>query len=59
MIVLFGATGDLARRKLWPGMPHLFEAGLMPEEVRIIGAGREAPDHDLVGDWPEGAGTSS
>jgi glucose-6-phosphate 1-dehydrogenase len=53
VIVLFGATGDLARRKLWPGMLHLFEAGLMPEEVRIIGAGREAPDHDLVRDWPK------
>lgn len=53
MIVLFGATGDLARRKLWPGMLHLFEAGLMPDEVRIIGAGREAPDHDLVRDWPK------
>jgi glucose-6-phosphate 1-dehydrogenase len=52
VIVLFGATGDLARRKLWPGMRHLFEAGLMPDEVRIIGAGREAPDHDLVSDWP-------
>jgi glucose-6-phosphate 1-dehydrogenase len=53
VIVLFGATGDLARRKLWPGMRHLFDAGLMPEEVRIIGAGREAPDHDLVSDWPK------
>jgi glucose-6-phosphate 1-dehydrogenase len=53
VIVLFGATGDLARRKLWPGMLHLFEAGLMPEEVRIVGAGREAPDHDLVSDWPK------
>jgi glucose-6-phosphate 1-dehydrogenase len=53
VIVLFGATGDLAKRKLWPGMRHLFEAGLMPDEVRIIGAGREAPDHDLVADWPK------
>ena len=40
MIVLFGATGDLARRKLLPGMFHLSEAGLMPERFRIIGATR-------------------
>ncbi len=31
VIVLFGATGDLARRKLLPGIFHLFEVGLMPE----------------------------
>ena len=27
VIVLFGATGDLARRKLLPGMFHLAEVG--------------------------------
>ncbi|HWU21465.1 MAG TPA: glucose-6-phosphate dehydrogenase [Nocardioides sp.] len=35
-IVLFGATGDLARRKLLPGLIHLYETGLMPE-LRIVG----------------------
>jgi glucose-6-phosphate 1-dehydrogenase len=40
VIVLFGATGDLARRKLLPGLFHLAEAGLMPERFRIIGAAR-------------------
>jgi len=35
-IVLFGATGDLARRKLLPGLLHLFETGLIPQ-MRIIG----------------------
>ena len=34
VIVLFGATGDLARRKLLPGLLHLSEAGLMPELPR-------------------------
>ena len=37
VIVLFGATGDLARRKLLPGLFHLHAAGLLPEEYRIIG----------------------
>ena len=37
VIVLFGATGDLARRKLLPGLLHLSQAGLMPREFRIVG----------------------
>jgi glucose-6-phosphate 1-dehydrogenase len=38
VIVLFGATGDLARRKLLPGFFHLHAAGLLPHEYRIIGS---------------------
>ncbi|HUY46346.1 MAG TPA: glucose-6-phosphate dehydrogenase [Streptosporangiaceae bacterium] len=37
VIVLFGATGDLARRKLLPGLFHLARAGLMPAGYRVIG----------------------
>jgi glucose-6-phosphate 1-dehydrogenase len=37
VIVLFGATGDLAKRKLLPGMFHLAVAGLLPHKYRIIG----------------------
>jgi len=40
VIVLFGGRGDLARRKLLPGLFHLTEAGLMPEDFRIIGTSR-------------------
>ena len=38
VIVLFGATGDLAKRKLLPGLFHLHAAGLLPREYRVIGA---------------------
>ncbi len=38
VIVLFGATGDLAKRKLLPGLFHLFVAGLLPKGFRIIGS---------------------
>ena len=38
VIVLFGATGDLAKRKLLPGLYHLFVAGLLPDKFRIIGS---------------------
>jgi glucose-6-phosphate 1-dehydrogenase len=38
VIVLFGATGDLAKRKLLPGLFHLAAAGLLPHKYRIIGS---------------------
>ena len=40
VIVLFGARGDLARRKLLPGLFHLEEAGLMPTDYRVVGTSR-------------------
>ncbi len=46
VIVLFGATGDLAKRKLLPGMFHLARVGLMPERFRIIGAARKEIDDE-------------
>jgi len=36
VVVLFGATGDLARRKLLPGLYHLATAGFIPQ-CRVIG----------------------
>ncbi|QFT92388.1 Glucose-6-phosphate 1-dehydrogenase [Roseovarius sp. THAF9] len=39
-LVIFGATGDLARRKIIPGLFHRFVVGQMPPEARIIGAAR-------------------
>ena len=40
VIVLFGATGDLARRKLLPGLLRLTQAGLLPD-ARIVGTSLE------------------
>ncbi|NTT87383.1 glucose-6-phosphate dehydrogenase [Tabrizicola fusiformis] len=39
-LVIFGATGDLARRKILPGLYRRFLAGQMTPESRIIGAAR-------------------
>jgi glucose-6-phosphate 1-dehydrogenase len=36
IIVLFGSTGDLAKRKIIPGLFHLASAGLLPKKYRII-----------------------
>ncbi|OPF77296.1 glucose-6-phosphate dehydrogenase [Streptomyces antioxidans] len=48
VIVLFGATGDLAKRKLLPGLFHLAAAGLLPDGYRIVGStpARSAMSHD-------------
>jgi glucose-6-phosphate 1-dehydrogenase len=46
VIVLFGATGDLARRKLLPGLLHLSEAGLMPPDFRVVGTSLDELDDD-------------
>ena len=46
VMVLFGATGDLAARKLFPGLYHLAAAGRMPEEYVVIGSGRHSPGTD-------------
>jgi glucose-6-phosphate 1-dehydrogenase len=45
VVVLFGATGDLARRKLLPGLFHLSSAGFIPG-CRIIGVSLDELDLD-------------
>ena len=45
VVVLFGATGDLAKRKLLPGMFHLSSAGFIPG-CRIIGVSLDELDAD-------------
>ncbi len=39
-IVIFGASGDLARRKLIPALHRLFAGGLLPKDFAILGTGR-------------------
>ncbi len=46
VIVLFGALGDLSRRKLLPGLFHLEQTGLMPDEYRILGTSRRGGSAD-------------
>ena len=45
VVVLFGATGDLAKRKLLPGLFHLASAGFIPG-CRIIGVSLDDLDAD-------------
>ncbi|MCC7321917.1 MAG: glucose-6-phosphate dehydrogenase [Rubellimicrobium sp.] len=43
-LVIFGGTGDLARRKILPGLFRRFRAGQMPAGARVIGCARTAMD---------------
>ena len=43
-LVIFGGTGDLARRKILPGLYRRYLAGQIPEDARIIGAARGEMD---------------
>ena len=45
VLVLFGGTGDLSRRKLLPGLYHLTSAGFIPG-CRIIGVSLDDIDVD-------------
>ncbi|MBT2581205.1 glucose-6-phosphate dehydrogenase [Planococcus sp. ISL-109] len=46
--VLFGATGDLAQRKLFPALYNLYLDGKLPDTLSIIGLGR---DHCADGEF--------
>jgi glucose-6-phosphate 1-dehydrogenase len=48
VIVLYGATGDLAKRKILPGLFHLAAVGLMPEHYRIVAVSRGTLSDDEV-----------
>ncbi|MDQ5807752.1 MAG: glucose-6-phosphate dehydrogenase [Actinomycetota bacterium] len=39
-LVIFGATGDLARRKLLPAIYNLAHEGALPERFQLVGASR-------------------
>jgi glucose-6-phosphate 1-dehydrogenase len=46
-LTIFGATGDLAKRKILPGLFRRMRAGQFDENSRIIGASRK--DYDTAG----------
>lgn len=43
-IVIFGASGDLTRRKLLPAFWHLYVEGLLPDRFAIVGYARSEMD---------------
>ena len=56
-IVIFGATGDLCKKKLIPALYNLWKKGLLPENYLITGCARRAPTAQMwketLGDYPD------
>ena len=54
-LLLFGATGDLARRMLLPSLYALHEDGLLAEGLRIVGTARSELDDGAFRDLARAA----
>ena len=53
-LVIFGATGDLAKRKLLPALYNLAHEGALPEHFHLVGVSRkEKADDDYRGECEE------
>jgi len=56
-IVIFGATGDLCKKKLIPALYNLWKKGLLPENFVITGSARREPTAQMwkesLGEYPE------
>ena len=46
VLVLFGATGDLAHRLVLPSLFSLAKEGLLPKDWRLVGNGRGQVAHE-------------
>ena len=57
VLVIFGASGDLTRRKLIPALFALYQGGLMPERFAVVGTSRTAlSDEDFRARVTSGTG---
>ena len=56
-IVIFGATGDLCKKKLIPALYKLWQKGLLPDNFLITGCSRRDPGamvwKESLGDYPD------
>ena len=46
VLVIFGASGDLTRRKLVPALWSMFQGRVLPEPFAVVGVGRTQMDND-------------
>ncbi len=54
IVVIFGASGDLTKRKLLPALYHLDQAGLLPENFAVVGVARRSLEQSFAPDMKEG-----
>ena len=50
-LLLFGATGDLSQRYLFPSLLHLLRDRLLPADFRVIAIGRSEHDDEGFRQW--------
>jgi glucose-6-phosphate 1-dehydrogenase len=50
-MTIFGATGDLARRKLLPALYNLAHEGALPERFNLVGVSRSEESDDYYRQW--------
>jgi len=53
-VVIFGASGDLTKRKLLPALFHLEQQGLLPKEFAIVGVARRDLKGTFAADMKDG-----
>jgi glucose-6-phosphate 1-dehydrogenase len=54
IFVIFGASGDLTKRKLLPALYHLDQSGLLPEEFVVVGVARRDLSASFAPEMREG-----
>src|SRR5579883_3157454 len=54
VVVIFGASGDLTKRKLLPALFHLEQQGLLPAEFSIVGVARRDLKSSFAADMKDG-----
>ncbi|HVU47085.1 MAG TPA: hypothetical protein VHD85_13225, partial [Terracidiphilus sp.] len=50
ILVIFGASGDLTKRKLLPALFHLRQANLLPKQFAIVGVARRPLGDEFAAD---------
>ncbi len=54
VVVIFGASGDLTKRKLLPALFHLEQQGLLPEDFAVVGVARRDVSATFAADMQDG-----
>ncbi|MBC7792521.1 MAG: glucose-6-phosphate dehydrogenase, partial [Clostridia bacterium] len=54
-MVIFGASGDLAKRKLFPALYNLAKGNELPEQFAIVGVSRSIPNDSALREIVRGA----
>lgn len=53
ILTIFGSTGDLAKRMLFPSLYHLFKSGRLPDNLEIVAVGRRDYNDESFRDYIE------